>query len=694
MIDYDVSDGICVLRLNGPPVNTITFALLEALADAVGRANSDPEVRGILLTGDARHFSAGADVGIFEQITRPADAMRTSRIFQEAFQHVEDSAKPIVAAVGGKVMGSALELATACHYRICTAATRFSLPEVNLGINPGAGGTQRLPRLIGPGEALKMLLTGRAISAARALELGLVDAVCAADELKAKARAMLQPPPPLRRTGELTEKVADAEAVQAAFDGAERILAAVRPEIVAPRKIVEAVRTGLAESFGAGLAAEQTAFAECMETLATRNKIYLFFATRKTGKVLVPSEAKPARIAKAAVIGMGSMGAGIAHAILIGGLPVVVLDEDAAALERGEKQIARSLDKRVEGGKMSAERAQAMMSLLTTTTEWADVADADLVIEAVYEDAAVKRSVLAAVEDVSGDETILATNTSTISLDVLAEGLRRPERLVGLHFFNPAHRMPLLEVIRPDGASGRAVATALAFAKAIRKTPVVVRNREGFLVNRIFVPYFKEAFWLLEDGADPAAIDEAMAAFGFPMGPLTLIDMAGLDILAHVDEVMEAAFPRHGRLSAVARELVARGRAGQKAGGGVYDYDKGDRTPRASEATAEIVAEVRRERGVSPRRFDRDEITRRLVLRMVNEAFYVLAEGIAQRESDIDAAMVLGTGFPDFRGGVVKYARDTGLANVLAELDALAGRVGGRFAPCPLLREMAAAANA
>ena len=688
IIEYSVTDGICVFRLNLPPVNAVTFPLLEELRASIRRAISDAQVRGIVIVGDSRHFSAGADVNIFRGIARAQEAIETSRVFQDAFQEVEDSSKPVVAAVAGTMMGSALELAMACHYRVCTKDTKFSMPEVNLGINPGAGGTQRLARLVGTQVALKMLLTAEPVRAEKARSLGLIDVVCENDALVESARDILRSGPTPRKTSELTEKVQDTEANSAAFGEAEKLLASVRPDIIAPSKIAEAIKVGLEESFEAGLRREQTAFAECMATPATQNKIYAFFATRDTSKIEGAAHVEPGKVAKAAVIGMGSMGTGIAHALIIGGVPVVARDEDDSALRKGVDRIRSSVQKRVQQGKLSGERAEGMLSLISTTTEWREIADADLVIEAVFEDAQVKRSVVRRIEDVCADSVIIASNTSTISLDVLAESMQHPERLVGMHFFNPAHRMPLVEIIRRDATPARVIATALRFAKGIRKTPVLVRNREGFLVNRIFIPYFKEAFWLLEDGADARVIDAAMVEFGFPMGPLELIDMAGLDILVHTDRVMREAFPRHGCLSQIAVRLVEQGHLGQKTGSGVYKYDKGDYTPHASEVTEQLVAEAQQEQGRSPREIGKDEISRRLVLRMVCEAFYVMEEGIAQRESDVDAAMVLGTGFPDFRGGVLKHARDLGLGNVLADLEKLADRFDERFSPPQLLREM------
>ena len=686
-IDYSVTEGRCVLRLNSPPVNTITLAMLEEFRSALRRANADAGVRSVVITGASGHFSAGADVGLFRNIKTAGDAVRLSREFQETFQEVEDSAKPVAAAVAGKMMGGAVELAMACHVRVCERGTLFSMPEVNLGINPGAGGTQRLPRLVGVEAALKMLLTGQPVNAVEALSLGLVDEVCIPADLVACSVKLLAATTP-RKTRDRIDKVSDRAVNDHALAQAAKRIAGTRPELIAPSVILEAVRTGLEKSFDAGLRAEQVLFARCMDTLATRNKIHVFFATRDTAKVSDLGEAQSRPVARVAVIGMGSMGAGIAQAVMQAGLPVIVTDENPAALQNGQERIRGSLQKRAAQGKLSPERLASMVKLLSATTDWNEVAQADLVIEAVFEDVDVKRSVLGAVERLASDETIIASNTSTISLDVLAAGLRQPGRFIGLHFFNPAQVMPLLEVIRRDDTAPEAVATALRFAKAIRKTPVLVRNREGFIVNRIFIPYLKEAFWLLEDGADAEAIDHAMVAFGFPMGPLALLDMAGNDILVHADAALTRAFPSHGATPFIATELVARRLLGQKTGAGVYLYEQGDSSPCANPAAQEIIARARQRSGRPTRTISNEEITRRLVLRMVAEAFYVLEEGLVQRESDVDAAMVLGTGFPDFRGGVLKYARDLGLKNVLNQLRILTNQLGNRFAPCKLLNEL------
>ncbi len=680
-IEYSTSGNLCILRLNALPVNTFTFELLEQLRSAISRANEDDNVRAIVLIGDEKHFSAGADVNIFEKITSSAEAIEISRIFQDAFAVLEDSAKPVAAAVAGKVMGSALEVASACHFRVCTPTAKFSMPEVRLGINPGAGGTQRLPRLIGPQAALKMLLTAETLNAEQALQLGFVDAISQDADLVATARKLLDTHPQPVKTSTRTDRISDSNAYGAAVAWAEQFIGKGRPEIIAPRKILEAVRTGIDESFQAGLTAEQQVFAECMDTPATRNKIYVFFATRKTTKVPDLAEAIPATITATAVVGMGSMGTGITHALIIAGLPVVVFEKDRAILEKGIAQITGSVEKRVAGGKLSSARAGQMLALISTTTDSHDIAGADLVIEAVFEDVPTKRAVIAEIENACSAEAIIASNTSTLSLDTLAENMKHPDRLVGLHFFNPAQRMPLVEVIKRDSTPANTITTAMNFAKRIRKTPVLVRNSTGFLVNRIFIPYLKEAFYLLEDGADLCAIDAAAVDFGFPMGPLTLIDMAGLDILVFTDEVMRSAFSRHGPLSEIAITLVKRGCLGQKTGSGLYKYQKGDYTRHDNPEAQDIIADVRYKSNIARGEVNDEEIIDRLVLRMVNEALYVMNEQIAQRQSDVDAAMVLGAGFPDFRGGVLKYAKDLGIETVTNRLEALAEKHGPRFQP-------------
>ncbi len=685
MLEYEVSDGVCVLRVNAPPLSALTIQLLEMLRVAVRQANEDARVRGTVILGAADHFGIGADVHSFQLIASEEDAVLTSRVFQDALQEIEESAKPVVAAVAGSVVGLALEFAMACHYRVAAVGTRFSMPQVNLGINPGAGGTQRLPRLVGPAAALQMLLTAATVDAAKALELGLVDAVLSAEQMVEGSRQLLRSAA-LRKTRDRTDKLVDEAARSAVYENTEKAISHVRPEVVAPRKILECVRTGLEESFTAGLRREQTALAECLATPGARGRIHLFFATRQTSKLPELGDAAGATIDSVAVVGVGTMGAGIAQSLLTAGVRVTLLDQDEATAQKGLHFIRSAFQRRVADGKLSGERAERMTELLTATSRWQDAAESRLVIEAVFEDPAVKRTVLSRLEEVCPPQTILATNTSTISLDELAADLRHPDRLIGMHFFNPAQRMPLVEIIRRESTPCEALATAVKLCRAMHKTPVLVKSREGFLVNRVFLPYLQEALSLFEDGATAPEIDAAAVEFGFPMGPLALIDMVGVDILLHGQRVLHRAFRYHGPLSPIAVRLVQRGYLGQKTGRGVYRYEPGSHTPLSSDETAEVVAEVREETRRQPRDVGREEITERLVLRMVCEAYRVLEEGVARNASDVDVAMVLGTGFPDFRGGVVTYASDVGLDRVRRRLEQLAAQYGERFFPCERLR--------
>jgi 3-hydroxyacyl-CoA dehydrogenase len=680
--------GAAVLEIRSPPVNAISFATLEELLVALRRANDQPNVRGVVITGGAEHFSAGADLGIFQGIRGDADAVHASRVFQEAFQTIEDSPKPVIAAVAGQVLGGALELALACHFRLAAERSRFSMPEVNLGINPGAGGTQRLPRLIGLEAALTMLLGGRPIDTRQAAAWGLIDAVYSAEELLETAVAFLESDHPIRKSTARSEKLADTAANEAALARAEREIAAGRPELIAPREILAAVRAGVDDPFPSGFLAEQAAFCRCMATRWTQNKIYVFCASRQTAKIPELESVAAARITEAGVLGMGTMGAGIAQAMIAAGLRVTACDQSQSALEAGAARIRGSLGRRVAQGKLAAQSADAVLARLATTLDGQSLAGAQVVVEAVFEDVAVKRAAIARLEAICPAETIIASNTSTINLDVLAEGMRHPERLVGLHFFHPAQQMPLVEVVRRRTTPAEVVATALGLCKAIGKTPVLVENHEGFVVSRLFIPYLVEAFWLLEEGVGPARIDRAMVDFGFAMGPFQLIDMSGLDILVKTHAIMQRAFPHFGDLPPMARRLVEGGHLGQKTGAGVYRYEPGDHTPHPHQLTEQAVARARGERGLAAG-IECEQVVSRLMLRMVTEAFRLVEERIVGHAADIDVAMVLGTGLADFRGGVLRYANDLGLDRVLGELRRLTEQCGLRYAPCRLLEEAA-----
>ena len=685
MIQYSITDRAALLRLDNPPLNVLSFPLLDALVAGVERANADHAVDGIIIIGDASHFTSGADISIFQSLSTGDESVATSRRFQDVFNRIEASEKPVAAAIAGQVMGGALELSLAAHYRICTQQTRCSFPEVTLGIIPGAGGTQRLPRLVGPKAALDMILSGKPVDAQKALDIGLVDAVCAHDVLAVAAGKLLQSPQRPVTVSARIDKISDPQGYGKLFSEYRTRTADGRPEIIAPGVIIDSIERGIAGSFAAGLTFEQFGFAQCMATFAARNKIHLFFATRATAKIPELELVDPHPVSTTAVVGLGSMGCGIAQAFATAGKRVLLLDTDRDAAERGLERITESLERKVKRGGATREKTDAILLNIRIADSCSEFDDADLVIEAVYENVDLKKKLLGQIAVCCRHETIIATNTSTISLDTLAEGLPHPERLVGLHFFNPAHSMPLVEVIRRHDTSPAVLGAMIKFVKELRKTPVVVNNRVGFVVNRIFIPYFIEAFALIEEGASPEAIDKAMTDFGFPMGPLTLIDMTGIDILLSTSRQMKEAFPYHLEVPASAAALVEQEMLGQKTGCGVYRYEKGDRTPLENGALQPILDSTRMKTGSAPHDFTLDEITGRLMLRMVSEGFRVIEEDVALRESDIDVAMVLGTGFPDFRGGIIRYAYDFGLSSTITKLYNYAASCGERYQPCNYL---------
>ncbi len=459
--------------------------------------------------------------------------------------------------------------------------------------------------------------------------------------------------------------------------------------MIALRKILAAVRTGIEQSLAAGLRAEQEAFRDCMATRATQNKVYIACASRRTDQFPELEGVMPVPIHRAAVLGVGTMGGGIAQALNRRRHGSRRLRSESAGPRCGCGADSRFTPAPGRAGQVARRAGRSRSCPPHADHGVAHLASAQLVVEAVFENVEVKRAAIARLEEICPAETIIASNTSTIGLDVLAEGMRRPERLIGMHFFHPAQQMPLVEVVRRRATPPQVIATTLAVVKALRKTPVLVLSREGFIVTRLFVAYLKEAFWLLEEGAEPDAVDRTMTDFGFAMGPLGLIDMSGLDILVFTGAILQRAFPEHGGLSRIAEELNRQGRLGQKTAAGVYRYQAGDHTPGPHEATAELLAAARCCSGsVQPP--DAEQIVRRLMLRMVAEAFRVLEEGIVARPADIDVAMVLGTGMPDFRGGVLKYACDAGLDRVLGDLRRLSAECGPRYAPCRLLEEAAA----
>ena len=655
--------------LDAPPVNAIGRAMRQGLLDAVHEAGA-AGVERVIVSGAGRAFAAGADAREFDAPPAPPH-------LPDVLDAIERSPVPWIAAIDGVALGGGAEIAMACRMRIAAPGARIGLPEVTLGVIPGAGGTQRLPRLIGLSAACEMIAFGKPVDAARARELGLVDAVepdpvaaarAVPSDVVAAARPVRDMPPP------------DDDPAARARIGA-RLAARHGGQIAGPRAL-EIVAGGLSRPFDVALAAERAAFLELRASSQARALRHVFFAER--GAKAPPRLGVPMPTAPrcAAVVGGGTMGAGIAYAMLEAGLDVVLIETDATAAARAAANVDRLFDAGLERGRVDAAAVAARRARLTVAADYAAACEADLAIEAAFEDMDVKRAIFAALERALPAEAVLATNTSYLDLDRIAAAVADPGRVVGLHFFAPAHVMRLLEVVRGARTSDRALATGFALAKALRKVPVLSGVCDGFIGNRILTRYRAAAEDLLLRGATPATVDDAMRAFGYAMGPFEAQDLSGLDI-AHAARRTRAAQGGDASDAPVADRLVAAGQLGRKAGAGWYRYPTtGDRDENPDAGRAALDEAARR--GVPRGDPDADEIARRLVLAMVNEAAAILDEGIARTATDIDLVTVLGYGFPRWRGGLMHHAQAIGVEAVVGQLSALAEE-DPAYAPAPLL---------
>ncbi|MBV9104324.1 MAG: enoyl-CoA hydratase/isomerase family protein, partial [Candidatus Eremiobacteraeota bacterium] len=610
---------------------------------------------------------------------------------RDAVDAAEHSAKPIAAAIDGRALGGGLELALACDLRFATPSSQFGFPEIKLGLIPGAGGTQRLPRVLKGGSmegviaALELILKGDPIDAERAEALELIDGV-GADAVPRAAEAIRRFTGARRRVSERS-----ASAYPQVFsEGHKRVPPEDRGGFAA-HKALDAVEAATQWPFNHGIARELRYFLELLTGSESRAYQHIFFAERELGKIPgIPTDGAVRPIRRAAVIGAGTMGSGIAITFANAGVPVSVLDASKEAIERGRATIEQSYADQVKRRRLSEEEAKRRHGHVHFIERFEDVADADIVIEAVFEDLAIKKEVFAKLDAVAKPDAVLATNTSTLDVDAIASATSRPQQVIGMHFFSPAYIMKLLEIVRGKASSPQTIGAAIALAKKLRKVGVLVANCDGFVGNRMLAPYFREAAHLLEEGALPQQIDAAMTDFGFAMGPFAVSDLAGVDVGARIRAEREKA----GRLGAgrVPRFdvlLFERGRFGQKTGAGFYRYDTGERIPKPDpEVEALIVAESR-ELGIERRSIGNDEIVKRCVYALINEGANVLYDGIALRSSDIDIVWIYGYGFPPFRGGPMYYADTLGLKRVLAEVERFHGEFGVRWKPSPLLVELA-----
>jgi 3-hydroxyacyl-CoA dehydrogenase len=678
-VDYRLDHQVAVLSFSNPPVNGLSHGLRTDLAAALERAQADPDVRAIVLTGAGDLFSGGADI---REFGTPAGTAEPT--LRRLIEQIESNLKPVVAAIAGPCLGGGLELAMAASYRVASRDAKLGLPEVKLGLIPGAGGTQRLPRLVGVERAIDMIVGGEPVLAGDLASTRMLERVVEGDPLAAAVELAGTANPPFPRARDLpVDEPRLAELCEKARDR----LRAHRPVLPAPLRAVDAVEAA-GGPFSEGLAVERRAFVELMESPESKGLRHAFFAERASGRVEGVTASTPVRpIDQAAVVGAGTMGAGIAVALLDAGIPVRLLEADQGALDRGLARIAGIYEGQMRKGRLTPADRDRRLGLLQPTLSYDEVGPADLVIEAVFESLAVKREVFAALDQAMKPGAVLATNTSTLDVDAIAAFTRRPADVLGLHFFSPANVMRLLEVVRGRETSPEVLATALALAPRLRKVAVVSGVCDGFIGNRMLDAYLRQAWWLVEEGANPEQVDRAIEEFGFAMGPFRVGDLVGHDVSQAIRRHRLSSRPEY-RVSALPDKLCAMGRLGQKAGAGWYDYPEGSRRPVPSPVTAHLVDAHRGEIGLALRRVDDAEIVDRLVYALVNEGARILEEGIAARASDIDVVYLTGYGFPRSRGGPMFYADQVGLDRVLARVREFARNPHGDpafWTPAPLL---------
>lgn len=677
-------DDILVVTIDHPPVNALSAAVRGDLARVIREAQADPQVRAVLLMGAGKNFIAGADI---REFGKPPQAP----ILPEVCNQIEASAKPVVAVLHGAALGGGLEIAMAAHYRVALEGAKLGLPEVNLGLLPGAGGTQRAPRLMGAQASLDLMLTGKHLSARAALEAGLVDTLSSdADPLDAglaytrQLLAVGAGPRRSRDAGALADKTVALAQVEAA---AERVAATTRG-LYSPAKIVEAVRAAIEQPFDEGLRTERALFLQCLDSPQRAGLIHAFFAERDTAKM--PGQpARPRRLERLGIVGGGTMGAGIAVAALDAGFPVTMVEQDDPALERGRARVAQVYDLLLKKGRLTPQERESRLARFTGATDYGALDDADLIIEAVFEDMAVKQTVFAQLDRVAKPGAVLATNTSYLDVDRIAAATRGPADVLGLHFFSPANIMKLLEVVVGEHTAADTVATGFELARRLRKIPVRAGVCDGFIGNRILAVHRQAADMMMEDGASPYEIDAAVRAFGYPMGPYQMADLAGGDIGWATRKRRAPTRDPAQRYVQIPDRLCERGWFGQKTGRGFYLYPDGARQGEQDPEVLAIIAAERARARVTPRSFTPEDIQRRYLAAMINEAANVLLQGIAQRPSDIDVVFLAGYGFPRHRGGPMHYADSVGLDRVLADIRGYAQEDPAFWKPSPLLVQLA-----
>ncbi|GJH08244.1 enoyl-CoA hydratase/isomerase family protein [Caballeronia novacaledonica] len=681
VVTQELRGRILVVTIDNPPVNALGANVRYELQLAIEAAETNAAVDAVLLLGAGRNFIAGADIREFGKAPLPPS-------LPDVCNQIEACGKPVVAAIRGAALGGGLEIALAAHYRIALADAKLGLPEVTLGLLPGAGGTQRAPRLVGAKAALDLMLSGRHMGAKEAHAIGLIDRIGEGDDVLieglAYTQALLAARAPVRRTRD-ANGLADHVASRAAIDVARAETSKKSRGLFAPLRIVDAVRAALESPFDEGLRHERQLFLQCLDSPQRAGLVHAFFAEREVLKAPETRDAKPRAIASVGVVGGGTMGAGIAVAVLDAGLPVTMIERDDAALARGRAHVEKVYDALIAKGRMTPEARAAVLARFSGSTSYDALGAADLVIEAVFEDMAVKEAVFAELDRVCKPGAVLATNTSYLDIDEIAASISRPADVVGLHFFSPANVMKLLEVVVPAHVSADVVATAFELAKKLRKVPVRAGVCDGFIGNRVLAVYRAAVDHMMEDGASPYQIDRVLREFGFPMGPFQVSDLAGGDIGWATRKRRAATRDPRARYVQIADRICERGWFGQKTGRGYYLYPDGARSG-VPDPEVEAIIDAERERaGIAPRAFTDDEIIRRYMAAMINEGANVVHEGIALRPLDVDVTFLYGYGFPRHRGGPMKYADSIGLAKVLADIREFAQEDPIFWKPSPLI---------
>ena len=682
------SPGIAVIIIDNPPVNAIGLDVHEGLLSAFDLLSQEPSLKAVVIAAAGRTFIAGADIKLLEQAARGEGG----RLYlHDLLEKIENFSKPVVVVLHGTALGGGMEIAMAAHYRVAAPDAQMGQPEVNLGIIPGAEGTQRLPRLVGVAAAVDMCVSGKPVKAPEALRLGLIDRIIEGDLRKgaiafAREMAARGSHP---RTRDRVEKLGSPETNAPVYAAGRAQAAKIRRNMKAPLAVIEAIEAAATLPWEQGLAKEKEIADRCLASDESRALIHAFFAERGVSRIPdIPKDTKVLEIRKAAIVGAGTMGGGIAMALVNAGIPVILRDTDQAALDRGMAAIRKNYEVSIQRGRFTPEVVEQRIALIHPQLTYDGFQDADLVLEAVFENMTLKKQVFAELDRVAGPASVLASNTSTLDIDEIASATSRPERVIGLHFFSPANIMRLVEIVRGVKTSKEIVATAQALAKKLGKVGVVVGNCWGFVGNRMMIPYMREAQFLVEEGTTPAAVDKALYDFGMAMGIFAVDDMGGIDVMWRVRQERKHLEKPGVRKPIMTDKLYEMGRLGQKTGAGWYRYDENRKAIPDPEVDA-LIRETARGAGIPQRAITNDEILERCLYIMINEGARILQEGYALRAADIDTIYLSGYGFPGYRGGPMWYADTVGLRKVLERIMAFQRTHADFWEPAPLLRQLA-----